>query len=129
LCDFIKKTVTTSKKQTLQTQIFLLVVDSVSVTISRVLHEGGSGCSFRSIPKLFHEPARAIQRYGHWYFMTVSAVKALNKAILLWFTRLDELQFNAFCFAPTGSGFLHKTSYCKYCHKQQKIPLSKCLLK
>ena len=27
------------------------------------------------------------------------------------------------------SRFLHKTSCCKYCHKQQKIPLPKCLLR
>ena len=38
---------------------------------------------------------------GTEYFMTVGAVKALNKDILLWFTRLDKLQLYAFFLAPT----------------------------
>jgi hypothetical protein len=39
---------------------------------------------------------------GIEYFVAVSAVKAFNKGILLWFTGLDKLQFNAFCFALAG---------------------------
>jgi hypothetical protein len=34
--------------------------------------------------------------------MMVSAIKAFNKGILLWFTGLDELQFNVFFVAPAG---------------------------
>ena len=39
---------------------------------------------------------------GIEYFMMIRAVKALNKGILLWFPKLDKLQFNTFFLAPTG---------------------------
>lgn len=38
---------------------------------------------------------------GTEYFMTVSAIKAFYKRILLWFARLDKFQFNTFRFTPT----------------------------
>ena len=39
---------------------------------------------------------------GFEYFMSIGAVKAFNEGILLWFPRLDKLQFNAFFLAPVG---------------------------
>jgi hypothetical protein len=39
---------------------------------------------------------------GIEYFMTVGAVKSFNKGILLWLTRLDKLELDAFFFAPAG---------------------------
>ena len=38
---------------------------------------------------------------GTEYFMTVSAVKALNKGILLRLAWLDKFKFNPFFLAPT----------------------------
>ena len=38
---------------------------------------------------------------GTEYFMTVGAVKAFNKGILLRFARLDKLQLYSFFLAPT----------------------------
>jgi hypothetical protein len=36
------------------------------------------------------------------YFMTAGMVKAFNKGILLWVTRLDKLELDAFFLAPAG---------------------------
>ena len=43
----------------------------------------------------------AFKDMGTEYFMTVSAVKAFNKGILLWFARLDKFEFNALRLTPT----------------------------
>ncbi len=39
---------------------------------------------------------------GIKHFMTVGAVKAFNKGILLGLARLDKLELDAFFFAPAG---------------------------
>ena len=39
---------------------------------------------------------------GIEYFMPVSAIKALNKGILLRFARLDKFEFYTFFCAPAG---------------------------
>ncbi len=39
---------------------------------------------------------------GIEYFVAISAVKAFNKCILLWFTRWDKLKLDALFFAPSG---------------------------
>ncbi len=39
---------------------------------------------------------------GIEHFMTVGAVKSFNKGILLWLTRLDKLELDAFFLAPAS---------------------------
>ena len=50
-------------------------------------------CNFTHLPEVF-------KSIGIEYFVAVGFIKALNKGILLRFTRLDKLECNPFFFAP-----------------------------
>ena len=63
--------------------------------------KGGSVDIVQYAPADVLDLIKVFKDMGTEYFMTVGAVKALNKGILLWFTRLDKLQLYSFFLAPT----------------------------